>query len=213
MKKSQVKWVLLTDVVGSRKIKDRAKFEKVFVQAIKEANREFRDDLTLPVRGWKGLDELAAMIANPKCLYRLADMLNGMLAPAQLRLSVVKQQVDILPEDGDIRSADGPAFHEAAAQMLELKREGLLFGIWSGDEATDKPLAVSINLLLLLKEGWTGRQRDIYTAYCQTGNQEAVAQKLSVSQQAVSKTLKTIKGSQVQLLEAGLQQWLDKQYQ
>ncbi len=135
-----------------------------------------------------------------------------MLAPVQLRLSIVRHEVDVLPADKDIRSADGPAFHEAAAQMLQLKKEGLLFGILSDDNAADKALMVGVNLLLLQKEGWTRRQRDIYTAYCQTGNQEAVAKKLSVSQQAVSKALKTIKGSQVQLLETSLQQWLDNQY-
>jgi hypothetical protein len=212
MSKGNKRWVLLTDVVGSRKIKDRTAFEKVFVQAIAEANRVFEADLILPVKGWKGLDEQAAMIGDPKCLYRLADFLNGMMAPVQLRLSIVRHEVDVLPADGDIRSADGPAFHEAAAQMLQLKEKGLLFGILSGDGEKDEPLAVSINLLLLQKEGWTRRQRDIYTAYCQTGNQEAVAKKLSVSQQAISKALKTIKGSQVQLLEDSLQQWLDKQY-
>jgi hypothetical protein len=212
MDKAGKKWVLLTDVVGSRKIKDRATFEKIFAQAIATANREFEYDLILPMKGWKGLDEQAAMIGDPKCLYRLADLLNNLLAPVQLRLSIVKHEVDVLPADKDIRSADGPAFHEAAAQMLQLKKEGLLFGILSGDRETDEPLAVSINLLLLQKEAWTRKQRAIYTAYCQTGNQEAVAKKLSVSQQAVSKALKTIKGSQVQLLENGLQQWLDKQY-
>lgn len=212
MKKGK-SWVLLADVVGSRSIPNRPAFELTFKKAIEKVNEQYAAAMLLPVKGWKGLDELAALLKTPKPIYAIASLLNSELAPEHMRLSVVQQDLDIIPTDKDIRSADGPAFHEAAAQMLQLKKEGLLFGIKGTDNVLDAQLAVSVNALLMLKANWTERQKAIYTAYCQTENQQTVASQLAISQQTVSKTLITIKASQVQLLEARLQQWLNNQYQ
>lgn len=213
MNKPTKRWVLLADVVGSRHIEDRREFEVLFTAAIDKVNEQFAPQLLLPVRGWKGLDELAAVLHEPAVLYGIADRFNTLLAPVQLRMAVVQDIMDILPENGDVRSADGPAFHKAAALMLDLKKEGLLFAVQSDAVEVDRQIKLNINLMLLLKENWTERQRALYTAYREAGNQELVASQLSVTQQSVSKTLKKIKASQVQMLENSLQQWLNQQYQ
>lgn len=212
MKRAAEFYVVLTDVVASRQIGDRQTFNLLFEQALEKINRELASHLELPMQGWKGLDEMAALIKSPVCLYKLIDMLNTMLAPQQTRLVVVKGEVDVAAGSGNITRADGPAFHQAAALMQELKKDGLLLSCKTGDAETDRLLQLNINALQLLKSGWTSRQRLVYDAYKASGNQEAVATALGITQQTVSKTLKAINAAQVQLLENSLQQWLETQY-
>lgn len=211
MKKDPELYVVLTDVVASRNIPDRKRFKKIFEAAIQKINVVFAADLQLPVQGWKGLDEAAALIKNPACLYKLIDMLNTLLAPEQMRMVLVKGAVE-LPATANIASADGTAFHQAAALMTSLKDQGLLLAASTGNEDQDRLLQLNINALQLLKSDWTERQRRMYAAYVASGNQEAVAKSLDVTQQTVSKTLKAINAAQVQLLEKSLQQWLDIQF-
>lgn len=209
MSRTEALYVVLADVVGSRNIPDRIAFDRKMEAAVTELNNRYAAFLVLPLRAWKGLDEIATVTNSSKVLYGLADDLNQMLAPDQIRLAVAQGSLDIIPGDGDVTQADGPAFHKAAAMMNELKKEGLLFAAETGSVALDLQLKLNINLLLLLKEGWTARQRTIYEAYRNQPNQEAIAKSLEVTQQSVSKSLKAIKAVQVLGLENSLQQWLD----
>jgi DNA-directed RNA polymerase specialized sigma subunit len=112
-----------------------------------------------------------------------------------------------VPEDKDVRNADGAVFHTAAAQMLQLKKDALLFSCHTGNDIRDKALMTQVNLLMLTKEDWTERQRNIFMKYAKSGRQEEVAQGLKVTQQTVSKALKAIKAVQVQKLEQALNEW------
>lgn len=211
MKKAPELYVVLTDVVASRNIPDRRSFKEVFEKAIQKINVAFAADLQMPMQGWKGLDEAAALVKNPTCLYKLIDMLNTLLAPEQMRMVLVKGAVE-LPATANIARADGTAFHQAAALMVRLKEQGLLLAANTGHEDTDRLLQLNINVLQLLKSGWTERQRLVYMEYIANGNQEAAAKSLDITQQTVSKTLKGINAAQVQLLESELQQWLNNQF-
>lgn len=210
MKKVSEYYVVLTDVVASRNIPDRKVFKTVFDRAIQQINIALANELRMPMQGWKGLDEAATLIKNPACLYQLIDTLNTLLAPEQMRVVMVKGAVE-LPQTTNITQADGPAFHQAASLMSSLKASGLLLAANTGSKQTDLLLQLNINALQLLKSGWTGRQRLLYATYLKEGNQEAVAKSLEVTQQTVSKTLKTINAAQVQQLESDLQQWLNDQ--
>lgn len=212
MKKSQVKYVLLTDVVGSRKIKDRNTFEKKLAEAMQNVQKQHADVFEMPIQVWKGLDETAAMLKEPWKLYKIMDSIDEGIAPFKMRFVLVKGTVDVAPQNNDISKADGEVFHMAAARMFELKKEGLKFSCLTGNEAFDKAWQTQINLLWLVKESWTERQRKIYRLYCETGLQDEVAKRLKISQQNVSKTLKSIAATQVQALEKMTLDWTEKSF-
>jgi len=200
-------FVLLADVVGSRRIADRQGFDKKLQAAIAEAGKTYKNAFTLPLQIWKGLDELAAVLSSPVELYRVINVIQAAVAPEKFRFVLVKGKIDVWPANGDVRQADGPAFHQAAEAMQALKKEGLPFSCNSGNEVWDKAYSTQLNLMLLLKEDWTERQRHMYEAYTKSGRQDEVAAALQVTQQTVSKTLQAIKATQVQKLEAALQSW------
>ena len=212
MKKNALKWVLLSDVVGSRKIKDRKIFEKRLAETLQQVQQQHAQVFEMPIQVWKGLDETAAMLKQPEQLYKVMDSIDEGIAPFQMRFVLVKAAVDVLPQDGDISKADGDAFHLAAARMLLLKKWGLKFSCQTGNETFDLAWQGQINMLWLIKRGWTDRQRCVYRLYNETGVQEDVAKQLNISQQNVSKTLKSIAAAQVHTLEETLARWTEWQF-
>ncbi|HEX2535607.1 MAG TPA: SatD family protein [Chitinophagaceae bacterium] len=195
--------ILLGDIVGSRQIADRSAFEGRMSEALESIRQEFADAFALPVRTWKGLDEIAAVLRLPAPVYAVIDRFNSLLAPERLRVVVVSGSLDTWPPDGDVTKADGPAFHEAAGRMAGLKKTGLLFEGVTG-APSDALWNTAVNALQLLKSGWTERQWRIYAAWQRKGSQEAVAEELRISQQMVSKALKAIGAAQVHQLEERL---------
>lgn len=207
MNKSIEGYVLLADVVGSRNIPARTHFDHQLSAAIEEVTKMFQNTFVLPLQVWKGLDEVAAVLATPDELYRIISVIQDKVAPQKFRFVLVKGRIDVVPQNNDVRQADGPAFHQAAESMQALKKEGLLASCNTGNALWDKAYSTQVNLLLLLKDDWTERQRHIYTTYVATGRQEAVAEAAQVTQQTVSKTLQAIKATQVQKLETALNTW------
>lgn len=207
MRKSVNRVVILGDVVASRKIRARKKFESRLDAAVQLAGQQYADAFDMPLKTWKGLDEIAAVIKKPAMLYPVIDGIQNAIAPERMRFVMVRDAVDIVPASRDVTQADGPAFHRAAALMITLKGKGLLFDAETGNAVQDMALDSQLNLLLLLKQDWTEKQRQIYNNYLKTGRQEEVARQLKVTQQSVSKTLKAIHAFQVQQLEEQFLNW------
>lgn len=207
MDKSNEAFVLLADVVDSRRIVDRAAFDKKLKTVITEVGKTYQNAFVLPLQVWKGLDEVAAVLQSVDELYAIISVIQAAVVPQKFRFVLVKGDIDVVPQNKDVRSADGAAFHQAAESMQALKKEGLPFSCHTGNALWDKAYSTQLNLLLLLKGAWTERQNSIYEAYKKSGRQEEVAAALQVTQQTVSKTLQAIKAAQVQKLEAALQSW------
>jgi hypothetical protein len=211
VKNSSLRYVLLTDVAGSRQISDRKGFEKRLEETLKRVQHRYASVFEMPVQVWKGLDETAALLQEPWRLYSIMDSIDEGIAPYKMRFVMVKGKVDVIPADGNVSRADGEAFHLAAARMLDLKREGQKFSCYTGNEAFDKAWYAQLNLLWLVKSVWTKRQRTVYRMYGDTGRQEEVARQLHITQQQVSKTLKSIAAAQVQALEKTSLDWAEKE--
>lgn len=201
-------FVFLADVVNSRRIADRVAFDKKLQAALQAVNKKFENAFALPLQVWKGLDEVAAVLKNPFELYPIISVIQNSVAPEKFRFVLVQGHIDVVPQNRDVRQADGAAFHQAAESMQGLKKEGLLFSCKTENAVWFRAFSTQVNLLLLLQDDWTERQRSIYTAYVKSGRQEEVAAELQVTQQTVSKTLQAIKAAQVQKLEAALQAWV-----
>ena len=200
-------YMLLGDVINSRGIKNRKQFEKKFQSAVQYVVDTHADLFTMPVKQWKGIDEIAALLKKPATIYQVITVINERLDPEMMRFVLATGEADILPKGKDISNLDGPVFHDAANHMMEIKKEKWHFGI-AGDVSQEaKAMHTQINCLLLLRASWTETQRKIFYAYAETRNQEKTAKKLKITQQSVSKTLRLISAAQVLELEHQLIEW------
>ncbi|MFC7166459.1 hypothetical protein [Halospeciosus flavus] len=107
---------------------------------------------------------------------------------------------------------DGGAFHEASDLLERVEREGLYFDLRTGRRSLDTSVADVVNLLLEQRHEWTDRQREVAERYRELGAQQAVADELDVSQQAVSRTLQQASWPLVSTVEERLQRTLDTAY-
>jgi hypothetical protein len=202
----QKKYLLLGDVVNSRHINERQEFEKKLSDVLRQAESLFKDALELPFARWKGLDEVAVII-KPSGAYAIIDYINYGIYPQRMRFVMVKGIIEKLPGITAIAEMDGPVFQEAVAQMSILKKEMLLFKQVSGDAVLDMAFNNQVNLLQLLKDKWTEKQRQLYTAYAAGKTQEVIAELINITQQTVSKALKSVDAAQILIIEQALQQW------
>jgi len=78
-----------------------------------------------------------------------------------MRFVLVLDHIDIGAESREVSIMDGPAFHRASDLIKDLKGSRLIFKMSTGDEILDKTAAGEINLIFLLKNDWSLRQRRI----------------------------------------------------
>lgn len=202
------RYLLAGDVVASRTIVKREAFSRVLDQALAEANAHFAPALAVPLRRWKGIDELAAILSTPAPLSRLITFLSERVAPVEIRWVLVEGEINLPRTVRDVTQLTGAAFHQLTPRMAELKANGLRFHASTRKPDHDLALNAQMNLLFLLKATWTESQWRTYVTARRFPKQSDVAAALGVTQQTVSRALRAIRAEQVLTLEEQIDRWL-----
>jgi hypothetical protein len=118
---------------------------------------------------------------------------------------------DFLEEisDKDVNQLQGPALEKATRMMTNLEREGLLFEMAVDRKETDLALSGLVNSVQLLKQGLSAKKRRIISEYVKTGKQSLAASNLNMTQQGVSKALKSSNWREIKDGERKLQRALE----
>jgi len=198
--KKELKFVLLADVVCSRKIENRDDFQKSLVKVLKEINKEYNEGIYANFKILKGLDEIGAVLENFKHIYKIISRILDRIYPNSMRFALVYDYIDTALDSKDITRMDGPAFHRASEMISSLKESKSFFDMSINDEWA-KPISALINLILLFKDRWTDRQHRVINEYEKELNQKKVAKKFNLTQQGVSQILNRTKWKQINNLE------------
>lgn len=208
MNKKQAFIVVLGDLVGSRRIEDRASFEQKIRTTVADVTTKYKDEWIAPLAFEKGIDEVGAVIKNKAALYHIITEVNDSIAPQKIRFVAYKGKIDLGLQDADVSSMDGEAFHTAAAMMTQLKASGMALKCNTGDNLFDMAMENQLNALQILKDNWTERQRQIFNLYKTVNNQAEAAKQLNISQQAVSNALQQIDAFKIIELQNNIVRWL-----
>jgi hypothetical protein len=209
MKEKQPYIVVLGDLVGSRKIEDREKFEKQVKQVISSVVEKYEQEWVAPLAFEKGIDEIGAVIKDRTALYNIISDVNNAIAPQKIRFVAYRGNIDLGLEEKEITAMDGEAFHTAASMMQQLKTSGMLLQCNTGDPLFDKALENQVNALGILKDNWTERQREIFNLYKALNNQAEAAKRLNITQQAISNALQQVDAFKIIELEKNILSWLN----
>lgn len=185
-------FVLLGDVISSRRINNRETFRKKIEEILEKTNEIYNEDIFSGFKILKGIDEMGGVLSNISNSYKIINDISGQLYPDRMRFVLVYDYIDTGMETLDVSKMDGPAFHRASDIMNSLKKSRLMFDMSIGDKMIDSAITGQINLILLMKKNWSTKQHQIVKEYKNTENQDDVAKNLGISQQAVSKTLNLI---------------------
>lgn len=182
-------YVMLGDVIASRRITDREIFQRKLVEACSNVNLDFFEDIYADFNILKGIDEIGGVLLNITSVYKIINTLQEQFYPHSMRFALVHDYIDTAVESREVSRMDGPAFHRASDILKDLKGSRLIFKMSINDEIMEKMVTGEINLIFLLKKNWSLRQRRILYEYRKIGNQNMVAKAMGISQQAVSKAL------------------------
>lgn len=202
--------VLLGDVVTSRKIRNREEFQSILYNACVKASDKYGGDFLADIKILKGTDEVGAVLYSWKHVFRIINIILEEVYPHQIRFSLVKGVVDVGVDSGDVAKMDGPAFHSAVQEINKLKQNGLMFSICTENKAMDRSISTQVCLLFLLRQYWNKRQYEIFCEYNKNISQKTIAEKMNISQQAVSKSLQQTTWKQYHILEHSIHEQFDQ---
>jgi predicted DNA-binding protein YlxM (UPF0122 family) len=199
--------VLVADLIGSSSIRHRDLSQRKLVEAYQQINEIYKKDFYAPIKITRG-DEIAGVLQQSDNLYRIADSINEMVYPVRLRFVFVKELLTAGLNTRDAAIIDGPAFKIAGELLLRVKMEKKDFVFNLGNLILDDILTTLSNLLSVIKNDWTEKQRKVVKLYHELKNQSELADKLGVSQQNIAKTLKSVDWLKVQEAEEALNRLL-----
>ncbi|MFO7966277.1 MAG: SatD family protein [Archaeoglobaceae archaeon] len=197
-------FVLLGDVVASRKIREKENFQKKLISACEKVNSDYLEDLYAELKILKGKDEIGGVLLYMSNIFHIISTIQSEIHPQLMRFVLVFDHLDTALNTRDTAKMDGPAFYKASEIMGDLKKSNLMFDMMVGDTVIDTAISNQINLILLLKKDWTQRQHQIVQDYEKTGNQYETAKNLNITQQSISKTLSRLMWSEIKIIEEKL---------
>lgn len=199
--------VVVGDVVGSRSVDDREALRDDLEAAVAAANAEVGDRLVAPFAILKGVDEVAGVLADTagadRALWALAEGIH----PTGIRFAVVRGEVDVGVDSGDVAAMDGPAFHEADRVLEAVAADDRHVGLsidGAGEPVVVELLEALANLLLAWKGEWTARQAELVGRYRGAASMTALAEAEGITVQVVSKTLARAGAETVLRTETGM---------
>ena len=203
-------YLVLGDVVSSREIEDKTAFQKKLHNAIETINRIYRKDIYADFKILKGIDEIGGVLLSVANSYEIVASINDYLHPDAMRFVILRGKIEIGLETQDVSQMDGPVFHKAAALMAQSRKSESLFVISVGFDEIDTLVSNIINLILAQKYNWYPHQAAVVREYRYLKNQKKVAEKLGLTQQAVSKVLKYLNWKEIAQVEQEIDSALGK---
>lgn len=186
-KATETAWILLGDVVDSRSIGRRDRFESAVDAELRQLNRTYDGHLLADFTRLKGIDEIGAVLGSVRSLVEIRRDLTLGLHPEEIRIAVVRGAVNDLSES-DVSQMDGEGFASAADELEEIEAAGRTFGI-RGLPLQNNLISELVNVVDHIRSGWTESRVRAVRASRRTGSQAEAAELLGVSRQAVNQQL------------------------
>ncbi|MFS8639322.1 MAG: SatD family protein [Symbiobacteriaceae bacterium] len=191
-------WAVIGDLARSRRIRHRAEFQRRLETLLDQVNRRFTTGL---VSRWvvTAGDEFQALYVHPEGLVQAVHFLCEEIWPQRARFGVGYGGLATALKDEAV-GMDGPAFYAARAALEEAKRGRYLvrvavaLGPGRPRHPRDSyPMAGAVSdiwdLVAKVVQGRHRSEQAVARWYRELGKQVLVAERLGISQGAVSKSL------------------------
>lgn len=203
-------FVLIADLVHSRRVEDRPAFESRLEAALRRVRTLPGVDWHAPLEAVKGIDELSSVLLTPDRAFDVAWQVNLRVWPESFRFVLAHGEIDVGWETRRAGPMDGPAYHRAAAGITRARDDGLPFALdLPGVPSTQTAVVESLaHLHDTIVAEWSAREAEFVRAYDELGRQGDVAERFDVSQQAVSKALRRARDHELHDARRAIAAWL-----
>ncbi|MCD6422562.1 MAG: hypothetical protein J7L42_00380 [Elusimicrobia bacterium] len=200
-------FVALTgDVVASRKISYRSRFQQKLLKVIEKINKEFKKVLVVKFAITVG-DEFQGLLNSLETSYEIVKEFHQNLFPVKLTFGVGAGRISTAIRKRT-SEMDGECFvfsRKALEQAKKLKQSVVYI---TGKKDRDIAVNTIISLIDTIKSNWKEiHYRRVFRYQC-LGTLEEVAKKEKVSKQVISKMFSQIKYAEVKEAEKNLKELL-----
>lgn len=180
---------IIGDINNSRQLERRGSIQVRFKRAIRTINTEFESEIASPFMITLG-DEFQGLLSSPVRSYRLARRLQDLMEPVPFAFGIGIGNLETPLNRREPLGMDGPCFHNARKALLLAKKNKNEIRYQFDDPAGELVNAIVISL----DKQWqqlSENQREILKRRKEGMTQLAIAKKLHITKQAVSKSAKT----------------------
>ncbi len=205
-KQKEIYTLVYGDLFSSRKLSNRSKTSSRFGTILKKVNSHFKDRFIVPLKKMRGIDEIAAIPKRLSDSFEICRTLNEELFPLRIRFVITQGEIETGLRKKDIAEMGGQIFHDAGDLMTRLKKidKYYIFNLYSASDGLNLAVTAFAHLIANWGYGITESQNEILKLYRRYGKQKIVAQKLGISQQAVSDSLKASGFDDIRFAEEAL---------
>jgi hypothetical protein len=203
--------VIISDIIGSRKLNDRERHEwQLFLKsAIVQINEKFSNYIEASFMITKG-DEFQGVLKEINSVHSIVMEFERLIFPLTMRFGVghgvIQKMGSIIPIE-----MDGQAFHLAQAALNEAKKKKHVIVIQTQNEYFNLQVNTIYQLIYAIKERWSDISYKRYWKYQECGTYERVAQEEGVSTQAVWDSLSNSHAMEVIQAERAIRKLLSEQ--
>lgn len=197
---------IIGDIVGSKKFKNRQEVQDRFNEVLYQTNQLFDHHIASNFVLTLG-DEFQGLLHTPSSCLEIIDYVSEQLSPIDIVFGIGIGPMETKFSKYSSVGSDGPAYWYARKMVEKAKQK--LPSICFYSNAPEDEL---INSLLLFRQSCirsqTKKQKQIVKLYKELGSQYRVAEKLSITQSAVSGTLKKAFNKEVQKSKESIEHFL-----
>jgi len=180
--------VLIGDIVASKAIRNRSQFQNQFEAVLEQASRQYQNIMISPLTLTIG-DEFQAVFGGTENLFQLIAFVEQQMPSVAFRygfgLGSIVTEINTQRAIG----MDGPAFH-FARQAVELARKQEKSHYFTCEDAqVQERLNILLSWIDLTMKRWSDQRKGIFYFYRQKMKQRAIAEKMNLSQPAVSQNI------------------------
>ena len=188
---------VIGDIIASKKIKNRAEIQVAMKKTFQDINQDYSDLIVSKFTLTIG-DEFQTLLKPARRVWQLLDLL-AVRFPAPFRLGLGYGEIRTQIDPDQSLGADGEAFWHArdAIQTVHVQNwNGRCHVLFKGKHTRQDTLMNSLILASeTIKAQWTHSQAELFSALMKAGiyqvdfNQKSIAEKLDLSESALSKRL------------------------
>jgi hypothetical protein len=179
--------VLLADVINSRHMPDRAKFQQRLQDAIVHLNSAHSEILLVPLTITLG-DEFQAIFSGTRDLLMIPHYLESEFPEQRFRFVFSLGELATPVNYESAIGMDGPVFH-LARDMMELAKKNGRHYCFAGAFPEAELLDQILGWIDLERERWKPERHHVYYFRRMGVKQQEIAHKTGISQAAVSQNL------------------------
>ncbi len=204
---------VIGDLIGSRKIADRAGLQKKLDLALGAINRASRPHLLSPCTITLG-DEYQAVYRDADTLFQDAWLVLEKVYPEKVRFSLGLGTLTTPVNPDRAIGMDGPAFHVAREAMQPaFKRSGGLFRLSQADGPVEPWIGPALALLSHEAHHWKQHRFMVFQRFLSGADPKTIAQEADITTTAVYKNIQSGALDAMRDLLNEMTRWINQEVQ